>query len=149
MTKRAILQLSGPSPKFRISRKGVDVDAAGPSDFLVHESHLIAQPFYSDFVPCPFAGYVGDEPQDATESVTIPNVTSDPIALIYTRHAGGQNVYPQRFSEGLVGSMTSEEAFDIYLNVISSTQINLRFVKQPYSRTSPQGCWLTVYRRAQ
>src|SRR5690606_41013186 len=99
MRQRGIIQLNGSNPIFRISRLGVDVNSAGPTDFLVHESYLIGQPFFFKFVPCPFAGYTGNVAQSADVVVNdIPaGVTSNPFVVVYPVHEGEPRVWPWTF----------------------------------------------------
>lgn len=147
MIKRGIIQLGGPNPKFRISRRGVDVDLAGPADFLIHESYLIAQPFHTVFVTCPFAGNTGNTLIDQTINVTIPNVTPNPVVISYVRAAGGYNCFPTRRSEGPALNRT-DNLYAVYVTVNSATSVSVRFVKQPSSLTSPAGTTLVCYRQA-
>lgn len=149
MIKRGVIQLGGATPKFRISRKGVDVDTASPTDFLIHENYLVAQPFFTTFVTCPFAGYVGAASQNATVNVTLPNVSEpDPIIVLYVRTAGNFNIFPtQRRSTGAPG-IGSVYSFYVTYNIVSPTSVNVIFFKQPNSQTSPNGATLIAYRRA-
>lgn len=147
MIKRGIIQLGGPNPKFRISRRGVDVDTAGPADFLIHEEYLIAQPFHTVFVACPFAGNTSNTLQDATVNITIPNITPTPVVLSYIRAAGGYNSFPTRRGDGQVFGR-GDNAYNVYINVNSATSVSVRFLKQPPSLTSPDGTTLVFYRQA-
>lgn len=147
MIKRGIVQLGGSSPKFRISRRGVDVDAAGPADFLIHENYLVAQPFHTTFVDCPFAGNTGNALLDQTVSVTIPNVTANPVVLSYIRAAGGYNSFPTRRGDGQVFGRT-DNAYAVYVTINSATSISVRFLRQAVSLTSPDGVTLVCYRQA-
>lgn len=149
MMKRGIIQLGGATPKFRISRKGVDVDLAGPTDFLLHEDYLTAQPYYAKFVPCPFAGNTSASGLDQTVPVTgIPNVTSDPIVVSYVQASDGSNTFPIRRSNGgPVGGRTDAYYF-VFVTVVSATQLNVRFQKAASSNSSPNGVYIVLYRRA-
>lgn len=148
MIKRGIIQLGGLTPKIRISKPGIDVDGAGELDFLLHEQHLYSQPYHFSFVECPFAGSTSSEVQDATVSVAIPNVTSDPNVLVYPVDSEGSIVFPYVKSTGPGTSSTgfAVEDWFIYHHVVSSTQINLRFYKVFRALKSPQGAYIILMR---
>lgn len=149
MVKRGIIDLSGGNNKIRISRRGVNVDEAGPTDFLIHENYLIAQPYYFRFVGCPFAGYTGTNFRDESVFFTLPDVgESDPIIIIYTQTAGNFNIFPhRRRSTGAVG-FGSLYDFNILSVLHSPTNGEIRFIKLATSQTSPNGAYVIAYRRA-
>lgn len=149
MRKRGIIQLGGVEPKIRISKPGVDVDLAGPTDFLLHESHLYSQPYHFSFVACPFAGYTGNASRAATVNVSIPNVTDDPVVLLWPVDSTGATVSPMSRTTGTgsSGSGFNCENWDVNFDLISSTQIDINFGKGSDTRLSPDGCYLILLRK--
>lgn len=148
MIKRGIIQLGGLDPKIRISKPGVDVDEAGELDFLLHEQHLYSQPYHFSFVACPFAGNTSYTVQDSTVSVTIPDVTSEPVVLVYPVASDDSVVFPFPKSTGTGASTVGflVESWFIYHEVVSSTRIDVRFYKPQTTLKSPEGAYIILMR---
>lgn len=148
--KRGKIQLTGTNPIFRISAPGYDVDTAPEGQFLLHEDHLYSQPFFWRKVDCPFTGFTGAGVQDATVPVTYPSVGTEPIVILYPIASTGSVSFPRPRSLG-VGSNESTwsglENWQVQFNITSLTNINIRFTKTNSSPTSPQGCYLLLFRR--
>lgn len=127
MTKRAILDLG--DDLFRISMPGVDVDEAGDADFLLHEDHLYSQPYYFGWVANPWAPNTnGTVTLSETVQVTVPDVTANPIILLYKQYSNGDNCFPDfRFLS------SQNDAFSMsliaYAVAISSTRVDVTFGK--------------------
>lgn len=144
--KRCIIEL----PKIRISKPGFDVDTAAPENLLFHEDFLFAQPYFFGFVACPFAGYIGNGSRDQTASVTVPDVTADPVVLLFmSATSSADAIYPMSRDKG-TGSDQNGYNVDSWLvmhQVISSTQIDVRFVKDSQGRKSPAGAHMILLRK--
>jgi hypothetical protein len=147
-TKRGIIQFATGVEKIRISKPGVDVDAATTLDFLLHESALYSQPYYSAFVTCPFAGYTGTSIQDQTVHVTVPDVTSTPVIILEVVDSDSLISFPAQkgLGSGSSGSGFSINNFTVSHQIISSTQVDVRFYKPGNSKKSPQGAYLILMR---
>lgn len=148
-TKRGIIQFATGIEKIRISKPGVNVDAATTLDFLLHESALYSQPYYSAFVTCPFAGNTSTGTQDQTVHVTVPDVTDSPVVILESVDSDGVISYPAQkgLGTGSSGSGFTINGFVVSHQVISSTQIDVRFFKNSTSRRSPLGAYLILMRK--
>lgn len=141
MTKRGDIRLGDGI--FRVSRPGVDVDTAGPLDFLLHEDDLYSQPYFFQFVACPFAGNTSATSRSETVQVTIPGVSDDPIVILYNKHHDGLNYFPWNSLSATGGNHPDMGA---RWTVVSSTRIDVFFFKTaiPFS---PAGAYLILLRR--
>jgi hypothetical protein len=141
--KRCIIQL----PKFRISRQGYDVETAAMENLLFHESMLFTQPYYFGFVACPFSG-AGN--LTGTVSVTVPDVTADPIVLLFLSGGSTVNVYPGIRSEGPGNNQDGYDvtAWSVRYNVVSSTRIDVTFSTSLNGKTSPAGAHMILMRKS-
>ncbi|TKT79961.1 hypothetical protein [Aquamicrobium sp. LC103] len=148
MAKRGKIQLSGANPIFRISKPGVDVDSAGENDFLLHEDHLYSQPFWWQFIACPFSGYEGVEVRDQTVNRTIPNTGSVPMSIIYPVGSNGTIIFPFPKSEAAGSSANGFPGLERWYiwHSVTRTQLSVRFLKNDNSRRSPQGCYVMLMR---
>lgn len=144
--KRGVIALGSPSPKIRISKPGVDIDSAADIDFLLHESHLYSQPYYFDFVACPFAGDTSSNAFNQTVSVAIPDVTADPIVIAYVADSESSIHYPAPRSTGPGSSASgfAYEAWGIRVKAESSTSLMVRFIKNAGVRRSPTGAYIIL-----
>ncbi|RVC71283.1 hypothetical protein EN759_00265 [Mesorhizobium sp. M00.F.Ca.ET.038.03.1.1] len=149
MTKRGIIQFTPTIEKVRISVPGVDVDSAGFGQFLLHEAALYSQPYFAQFVACPFAGNTSTGQQVAEVNVTVPDVTNDPVPLFWIVDSNGEISYPSQKDTGTgnTGSGFAINAFFVGVQVVSSTLVKIKFVKPGTSRRSPQGAYLTLMRK--
>lgn len=135
-------------PTIRISKPGYDVDTAAMENMLFHESFLFTQPYFFTFVPCPF-GSGASGVLDQTVSVTVPNVTSDPIVLLFASGGSTVNVFPSIRSIG-AGSDASGyniSAWIIGHNVVSSTRVDVNFIKPFRSLSAPTGAYMILMRK--
>lgn len=148
MKKRGVIHLSG-TPKIRISKPGVDVDLATPTEFLLHESHLYAQPYYSSFVTCPFAGNTSGSLLQQAVNVTVPDVTAEPIVLLWPVDSAGTIISPMSRTTGPGSSQTGWvlDFWRVDAKVVNSTRVDVRFTKTADSRRSPNGAYLILLRR--
>ncbi|TGT64102.1 MULTISPECIES: hypothetical protein [unclassified Mesorhizobium] len=151
MIKRGIFQLTGAEPKLRISKPGIDVDTAGPTDFLLHEDFLYTQPYFAQFVACPFAGRTTTGYVEAAVPVAIPNVTSDPLINVWIVQSDGPISYPCQRGQGSgnSGSGFNIDAYYVRYKVDSGTQVTVWFMKPDTSKKSPQGAYLMCFRKPQ
>lgn len=147
MVKRGHLNLG--SGIFRVSKPGVDVDAAGPNDFLLHESHLYSQPHFFQFVACPFASYTGGDQRDETVNVAVPNVTPNPLTLLYNAPNPTGHVFPHPRSAGSTspGGIGNIDHWYVTAEATSATNVAVRFIKWSGSNKSPRGTYLVLMRR--
>lgn len=145
MVQRGIL---GPGT-FRISVPGINVNTARDDQFLLHEDHLFTQPYFSGWVPCPFAGDTSNSSLSQTVQVAIPNVTATPIVLLYPRSSDDRNAYPALRATGTSAGFQewNIDGWRVYYEVVSATRIDVTFVKPSYSRLSPKGAYLVAQRR--
>lgn len=143
--KRCIIEL----PKIRISKPGFDVDTAAFDDFLFHEDFLFAQPYFAGFVACPFAGYTGKAARQETVSVTVPDVTADPIVLLFLSGTVDENIFPAIRSKGSGNDSAGYNTQQWWAShsVISSTQIDVVFVKGDNFLSSPNGAFMIAIRK--
>jgi hypothetical protein len=142
--KRCVIDL----PTFRVSKPGYDVDTAALENLLFHESFLFTQPYFFQFVPCPFAGDTSSSNITQTVSVTVPNVTSDPIVLLFMASNDSTNVFPDKrsYGEGNDFQGYNVELWTVDYLVVSSTRIDLTFVKS--AKRSPQGAYMMLMRKS-
>lgn len=134
---------------FRISKPGVDVDSAGPNDYLLHESHIYYQPYWTNFVACPFAGSTSTSEMQQSVNVTVPNVTADPIILIYPAINPSGNAFPHTRSQGTTspGGIGNIDLWIIEARATSSTNIEVRFWKASGTAKPPRGAYITLMRK--
>lgn len=148
--KRGKIQLTGTTPIMRISAPGFDVDTAPTNGFLLHEQHLYSQPFFWQFVPCPFAGFTGSGNRDESVIVTYPSVGNTPNVILYPVASTWSVSFPRPRSLG-VGSnestWTGLENWQVQFEILSGTQIQIRFTKTNSSPNSPRGAHLILLRR--
>ena len=144
--KRCTIQLPDI---FRVSKPGIDVDSAGEKDFLFHEDYLFTQPYSFQWVACPFAGNTSNNDLSATVAVTLPDVTDDPLVLLFPVRSDNVNVfpYPKSRGTGSSGSGFTTENWDVYLRNLTGTSLDLFFVKSSTTRRSPLGCWVVAMRK--
>lgn len=148
MTRRGIIQLSG-TPKIRISKPGTDVDVADDTGFLLHENHLYAQPYFFQFVACPFAGNTSYVAKNQSVDVTIPDIDGSPIVLLWPVDSAGNITSPIPRSTGPGSSQFgfAVENWNIYWKIISSTSMTIKFTKTIDSLRSPNGCYVVLIRK--
>lgn len=146
--KRGVISSEGGF-RFRISKPGIDVDSAGPEDFLFHESYLFTQPYHFTFVPCPFAGNTGRDELVQDVRVHTPNGGSSPLVILYPVSAQGLNVFPTPLSRGTGNSQSgfTRESWSIYTLAVTATYVDIQFYKPYNGLRSPQGCYLIMMRR--
>ncbi len=140
MAKRGIIS----SSKIRFSPPGVDVDTAQPHELLMHEQFLFTQPYFFRFVACPFAGNTSTSLLDQTVSVTIPNVTPSPIVLLWPVDSDESIAWPRPRDE--TGGWATN--WTVYHEVMSSTRLDVRFIKGLDSQRSPNGAYVVLMRNA-
>lgn len=140
MAKRGIIS----SSKIRFSPPDVDVDTAQPHELLMHEQFLFTQPYFFGFVACPFAGSTSSDILDQTVSVTIPDVTADPIVLLWTVDADDSIAWPR--PRDVTGGWATN--WTVYHRVANSTQLEVRFLKGLDSQRSPNGAYVVLMRNA-
>lgn len=149
MTQRGLIQKTPTGVIFRITKPGVDIGAAGELDYLLHESHLCAQPYFFGYVACPFAGSTSASPLVATVAVTIPAVDASPLVLLWPVMSTGATVFPHQRASG-PGSSSDGFAMDYWFvrySVISTTRVDVTFDKPVNSLRSPAGAYLVAMRR--
>lgn len=140
MVKRAILT----KDKFRISIPSVDVDTASEHQFILHESYLAAQPYWANWVPCPFAG-AGNGNYEESVPVTVPTDIANPFVLLIPRGATGNNYYPGVLT--FSGNFPTAWADAWTVNFIGAPPtITVNFFKQGQA-SAPEGAWLVLIRK--
>lgn len=141
--KRCIIEL----PKIRITPPGYDVDTAALENFIFHESFLFTQPYYFNFVACPFGADTTTSTMNQTVSVTVPGITSDPIVLLFMVSNESMNVFPDKrsFGTGTDAFGYNVELWTVGHNVVSSTRIDLNFIKS--AKRSPLGAYMILMRK--
>ena len=141
MVKRAIVT----KEKLRISIPGVDVDAAQDHQFVLHEQHLAAQPYYTEWVSCPFAG-AGAGNYEATVPIAGPPVVLPNTQIVlYTQGSSGNSYYPANIAPaptGIVDAWFTE----LRGNMTTKTGLSVYFSKTG-SSAAPSGAWV-IYMRA-
>lgn len=140
MTKRAIIT----KDKFRISGEGVDVDSANEHQFVLHESHLAAQPYWTRWVPCPFAD-AGSGFFEATVAVPPPPVVlPNTTVIFYTQGSSYNNYYPANIVPSLGGPV---DAWFTRLvgDLNTKTSLSIYFTKSGSSQ-APRGAWVIYLR---
>lgn len=140
MIKRAIIT----KDKFRISMPGVDVDAAADHEFIVHEAHLAAQPYWADWIPCPFAG-AGPGNFSETVNVTVPGEIASPSILLIPRGTTGNNYYPSPIS--FSGSFPTQWADAWSYGVTGSPPLLTVSFSKTGQSSAPLGAWLVLIKR--
>lgn len=140
MAKRAIIT----KDRFRIAAPGIDVDAAAEFEFVLHESHLAAQPYWAAWVPCPFAG-AGEGTFNATVNVTVPADIADPFVLLIPRGAAGNNYYPSVLTFSGSFPFAWADAWGVSF-IGAPPTITINFGKQGQS-SAPEGAWLVLVRK--
>ncbi|RAZ75845.1 hypothetical protein [Mesorhizobium atlanticum] len=148
-TRRGIIQFKPGVEKVRISVPGVDVDAAGTTQFLLHEAALYSQPYFAGFVACPFAGNTSTGYLEQSVDVTVPDVTADPIVMHWIVDSDGLISFPcqKATGPGNSGGGFAINSFYARTRVISSVLVRVKFVKPDTSRRSPQGAYLILMRK--
>jgi len=152
MFRQAFRGWDGGIFKFRITRPDRTVDAryASVDDCVFHEQMLFTQPYWLDFIPCPFAGVVSKDLLDQTATVSIPNVgVSDPEWVMFPRNVSGRNCFPRPASVGSGNSQDGyvSEAWAIRMVSITATSMTVRFTKPALSLQSPLGCSVGLMKR--
>lgn len=143
--KRCIISKDG---EFRVSNPGKDVASENQFDFMLHEDMLASQPYHFSYVECPFSTYTGNGVKDQSVNVTVPDVDSDPVVILFPVTSASVNSFPLTRDRGS-GSDSSGYNVDkwfIVAKVVSSTQITVRFIKPSDGRKSPKGCYLVLAR---
>lgn len=136
--KRAVIT----KDKFRISVPGVDVDVASDFEFILHEDHLSAQPYFMTWVPCPLTGVNNNNGRSATVAVTVPEVTNSTIIFLYLEVSDeGGSYYPVPPSDGGTRS-TGAQAL---LGLDVGTTVNITF-GVPQTVRAPIGAFLILMR---
>jgi hypothetical protein len=150
MTKRGIIKLATSFPIFRVSKPGVDVDAAGPEDLLIHEDAVFLQPYYFGFAACPFAGFTGSGVKDQSVTVTVPNIGQVPDIFLWAVEQTNIISYPMLLSEGSGDSQTYYNVTQNYIEArfVAPASVQFRFVKVFDSRYSLKGCYFMLSRSA-
>ncbi|MCO6386247.1 hypothetical protein [Aliihoeflea sp. 40Bstr573] len=133
----------------RVVPPGYDVNSAPAHRFLLHESFLFAQPFFYQFVACPFAGFTGRDVRQESVNVPFPFVGNVPDIVVYPRLSNGLICFPGPLSEG---AGTNADGFDVEAGYvswsISASSLTLTFTKQTGARLSPQGAYVVLTRKA-
>lgn len=149
MTKRGIHQFKAGVEKIRISIPGVDVDSANISQCLLHEQALYSQPYFTTFVACPFAGNTSTGLLSQTVDVAVPDVTSTPVVIILPVDSDSTISFPAQkaYGTGSDAAGYNVNNFALYSQVVSSTLVQVGFVKPATSRRSPSGAYLILMRK--
>lgn len=141
MVKRAIIT----NEKFRISSPGVDVDTAADHQFILHEQHLSAQPYYTEWVVCPFAG-AGAGSLNATVPIIGPPVVLPNTQIVfYVQGSSGNSYYPANIAPSPTGIVDAWYA-SVKGNLATKIGLAVEFGKTGNS-SAPSGAWL-IYLRA-
>lgn len=129
--------------RFRVSVAGVDVDAAEDYQFVLHEGHLMAQPFFSAFVPCTASGTSSSHRYSYT-SVATPSLPSpnELITIIFPIPGDGAAYWPFPPSHGYTGQPHGSAA-TVY--DIQPSEVTVRF-NIPADVSAPPGAWLVLIR---
>ncbi len=136
--KRAIIT----KDKFRISVPGVDVDAASDFEFILHEDHLSAQPYFMLWIPCPLTGKNNNTNRSATVPITVPEITDDTIVLLYLEVSDeGGSYYPTPPSVGGDQSVGAQ----VLIGLETGTTVNVTF-GVPQTVRAPIGAFLILMR---
>lgn len=129
--------------RFRVSVAGVDVDAAEDYQFVLHEGHLMAQPFFSTFVACPVSGTSGSLRQPvATVSTPSLPAADQLVAIIFPIPGDGAAYWPLPPSSGFTGDQKGSYAvvYDVQPN-----EVTVMFII-PANVPAPPGAWLVLVR---
>lgn len=147
--KRGKIRLSGPTPIFRVSKPGVDVDTAAPNEFVAHEDFLFSQPYAFGYVQCPFIGFSGEAYRDESVTVPVPNPGVTPVIHLFPVDHNNQISFPTHFSEG-GGNDQSGYAVTTYVvdGTSSGGSLTIRFRKSFNGLRSPNGCYYMLSRNA-
>lgn len=149
MTKRGKIKLNGPSPMFRVSMPGVDVDTAGPHQFIAHEDFIFSQPYAFGYVQCPFIGFTGDAQRDESVAVAVPNIGVTPIIHIFPVNQNNQIAFPAHFSEGAGSAGRNYQIINYFISgTASGGSLTIRFQKGLNTAFSPNGCYYILTRSA-
>lgn len=124
----------------RLSVPGVDVDNAKGDEFILHEDHLSAQPYYTEFISCPYAGITSSD-RSATVDLSVPAITDSTMILYYLVFTNGGGFYPLPPSHTSTGEMTNSNA---NLIVISPTSIQIGMGTRAQS-PAPKGVILSFF----
>lgn len=148
MAHRASIRLSG-SPVMRVVPPGYDVNSAPTNRFLLHESFLFAQPFFYQFVACPFAGDTSRAGMQASVTVPFTFVGNVPDIIVYPVLSSGAVCFPGPISEA---SGTSAAGYPLESASvrwsITTTSFTLTFAKAVGATYSPQGAYVVLTRKA-
>jgi len=145
MIRRCVISKDG---KFRVSNPGTSVDSINSYDFMLHEDVLSAQPYFFSKVDCPFASYTGSNAKAENVDVTVPDVDPNPTIILFPISNASLNTfpYPRDDVNGSDQTGYDVEGWDIYAQVLSSTQVRIRFQKDSDGRKSPKGCYMVLVR---
>lgn len=129
--------------RFRVSVAGVDVDAAEDYQFVLHEGHLMAQPFFADFVTCPVSGTSGSlrQPVVAVSTPSLP-VASELVTILFPIPGDGAAYWPLPPSSGFTGDEKGSYAL---IDDIQPNEVSIRFII-PANVPAPPGAWLVLIR---
>lgn len=143
--KRCIIDL----PKIRISAPGYDVDTAAPENMIFHEDFLFSQPYYFGFVACPFAGYTGKDTKIQFVNVAVPDITDNPLVLLYAVSPTPEVIFPAARSKGAGNDQDGYNVmmWGISYTIVNSTTISVRFEKSGSVRLSPDGAHMVLMKR--
>lgn len=152
MARRTFIGKADGIFKFRITKPDVGVDAryATIDQCIFHEDMLFTQPYWSGFVPCPFAGSTDKALLSQTATMSIPDYgVSDPVVDMYAKNYAGQNCFPRPASIGSGNSQDgyASEAWQIRLVSVTTNSISIEFTKPFLSTRSPLGCYVSLKRR--
>lgn len=137
--KRAIFEAG----KFRVSVAGADVDTARDDQFVLHEQHLFAQPFFSTFVACSATGTSGSLRQPTTAVSTPPLPIADElVTVLFPIPGDGASYWPLPPSNGATGDQKGSYAL---VSDIQPGEVTVRFVI-PEDVPAPDGAWLVLIR---
>lgn len=137
--KRAIFEAG----KFRVSVAGADVDTARDDQFVLHEQHLFAQPFFSTFVACPVSGTSGSlrQPVVTVSTPALP-VPDQLVTVLFPVPGDGASYWPLPPSNGTTGDQKGSYAV---VSDIQSDEVSVQFII-PASIPAPAGAWLVLIR---
>lgn len=129
--------------RFRVSVAGVDVDAAEDYQFVLHEGHLMAQPFFSTFVPCTASG-TSSSLRNPTTSVATPSLPppEDLVTILFPIPGDGAAYWPLPPSSGFTGDQKGSYAV-VY--AVQPNEVTVMF-SIPANIPAPSGAWLVLVR---
>lgn len=137
---------------FRISRPGIDVDeATQPSDFMLHENFLFAQPIWTGRVACPFAGYTGKNQRTATVSVNLPDSGNSVLRLLtFPEDRTGAILWPIPKSRASGNDQNGYpiDSWRVSSYISAPNVLSVTFSKSYDHLYSPNGAYIIVLRSA-